>query len=75
MMVSYKVIKERLESEKGVVYTAYGIKAVENGREIQRVSDIGCTYISVKKLCIRCNRLKLSPVHLHDVAEDFIAKV
>ena len=61
-MVSYKVIKERLESEKGVVYTAYGIKAVKNGSELCRVSDIGCTYIAVKKLCIRCNRLNLRPV-------------
>ncbi len=74
-MVKYRVIKERVTSENGVEYTAYGIKAVENGRELCRVSDIGCTYISVKKLCIRCNRLKLSPVHLRDVAEDFIAKV
>lgn len=74
-MVKYKVIKERLTNEEGVEYTAYGIKAVENGRETTRVADIGCTYISVKKLCMRCNRLKLSPVHLRDVAEDFAATV
>lgn len=74
-MVKYKVIKERLTSEEGMEYTAYGIKAVENGRETTRVADIGCTYISVKKLCIKCNRLKLSPAHLYDVAEDFTAKV
>lgn len=72
-MVKYRVIKERLTSEEGVKYTAYGIKAVENGRETARASDIGCTYISVKKLCMRCNRLKLSPVHLRNVAEDFAA--
>ncbi len=74
-MVKYKVIKERLISEDGKEYTAYGIKAVENGRETGRVTDIGCTYIPVKKLCVKCNRLKLSPVHLRDVAEDFAAKV
>lgn len=74
-MVKYKVIKERLTSEEGVEYTAYGIKAVEKGCEIARMADIGCTYISVKKLCMRCNRLKLSPVHLRDVAEDFVATV
>ena len=73
-MVKYKVMKERLISEDGRGYTAYGIKAVENGCEIGRVSDIGCTYILVRKLCVQCNRLKLSPVHLHDVAEDFAVK-
>ena len=74
-MVKYRVIKERFTSENGVKYTAYGIKAVENGRELRRVADIGCTYVSVKKLCMRCNRLKLSPIHLRDVAEDFVAKI
>ncbi len=73
-MVKYKVIKERLINEDGRKYTAYGIKAVENGRETARVSDIGCTYIPVRKLCMQCNRLKLSPVHLRDVAEDFAVK-
>ncbi len=74
-MVKYKVIKERLISEDGRKYTAYGIKAVKNGRETERIPDIGCTYFPVKKLCVQCNRLKLSPVHLRDVAEDFAAKV
>ena len=73
-MVKYKVIKESLISAEGKKYTAYGIKALENGSEIAQVPDIGCTYISVKKLCAQCNRLKLSPVHLRDVAEDFVAK-
>ncbi len=72
-MVKYKVIKERLIGEDGKKYAAYGIKAVENGCETGRVSDIACTYIPVRKLCVQCNRLKLSPVHLRDVAEDFAA--
>ena len=73
-MIKYKVVKERLKNEDGKKYTAYGIKTLENGREIGRVSDIGCTYIPVRKLCVQCNRLHLSPVHLHDVAEDFAIK-
>ncbi|MBQ8004484.1 MAG: hypothetical protein IJ299_05265 [Oscillospiraceae bacterium] len=73
-MVKYKVFKERLPDENGKMYTTYGIKAIEQGCEIARISDVGVGCFPVWRLCRKCNRLKLDAVHLHDVAEDFAAE-
>ncbi len=72
--MKYKLFRECLLDENGNKYTTYGIKAVEKGRTVSKVSDVGCNWISVLRLCRKCNRLKLDIVHLQDVAEDFAAE-
>jgi len=59
-------------------YTTYGIVAhvpsdTDNiGSTIVAVTNVSTDAAKVDALIRRCNRLALSPVHLHDVVEDFL---
>ena len=51
---------------------SYGISCFEDGHEIERIKDLSTNHNKVKQLVDTCNKLQLDPVHLNDVAEDFI---
>lgn len=52
---------------EGVSYRTYGIRCTE-----QEIADLTRDAAALKPLLDYCNRLKLSPLHLKDVAEDFV---
>ena len=54
---------------EGEAYHSYGIRCAS-----AEVSDLSCDRTKVEKLAGLCNRLALDPVHLVDVAEDFLAE-
>ena len=41
----------------------------------QEIADLTRDAAALKPLLDYCNRLKLSPLHLKDVAEDFVARL
>lgn len=69
-MVQYAIISEELDTE-GVPYTAYGISS-SDGTVIRDVTTDG---VRLAGFVSRLNRLKLSPVHLKDAVENFIAEL
>lgn len=70
--MKYYVISEKLEGEEVGAYTTYGIELREGGRSLRRISDVSQSYTGVRRLCGKCNRLKLDSIHIDDVIEDFI---
>ena len=77
MTVTYGVIRENYilgATER----TAYGIAAYANADTdnsatvIARIGDVTSDENKALELAELCTRLELSPMHLHDVVEDFI---
>lgn len=54
---------------EGEAYHSYGIRC-----DSAEISDLSCDRQKVEKLVGLCNRLALDPVHLLDIAEDFLAE-
>lgn len=69
-MVHYTIISEHFKSEEAT-YTSYGI-ASPDGTVIHDITTDG---ISLARFTDKLNRLELSPVHLHDAVEDFLAEL
>lgn len=71
-MIRYRVYEETLILEEKE-YTAYGVAAFDSAGELLcSVSDITLEKEKAAELARRCERLRLSPIHLKEVAEDFI---
>ena len=75
-MFEYRLFDEELESKDFGRYTAYGIRVYEitDSREECLISlpDVSCDKTFVETLVFLCNKEKLSPTHLFDIAEDFL---
>lgn len=75
-MYQYALIKEQKISADNCGYQAYGIAAFavhENySQEIMHISDISTDKERLSLLIEKCNRLKVSPIHLKEIIEDFI---
>ena len=58
--------------------TSYGIALCQTDAEvpiiIRSVTDLTTDKARASSLVERCNRLALSPIHLDDVIEDFLAE-
>ncbi len=76
--VTYELIKESYPSDTGYS-VSYGILAYESSPEngtttiIATVHNITSDGSALSDLVTICNRLNLSPIHLHDVVEDFLS--
>lgn len=66
---TYFILPGKVEIE-GVKYETYGIGVLKNGIMIDCVHDISADFNKVKSLVNLCNENGLSPLHLHDAAED-----
>ncbi len=77
MKITYETVQDiyELGTEKR---TSYGITASETAGErvsvIASVHDISSDKQQIDGLVLLCNRLRLSPEHLYDVIEDFLAQ-
>lgn len=69
----YLPVEERLTSEDGEDYVSYGISARDAEKEIAFISDVSTNAEEVARLAKLCTERKLSPEHLRDVIEDFLA--
>ena len=71
---SYFPIAQTLFSEELGEYVSYGIFATRDEQTIALVSDVSTELEAVKELAARCTEHQLSPEHLSDVIEDFLAE-
>ena len=69
----YSVICDRLVSDEGVTYEAYGIKA-QLLADIVEISDVTTEREEIDALVDMCNREELDIIHIYDVVEDFLAR-
>ena len=72
-MITYILCRETYKSKRSE-RIAYGIAAyAEDGQTcITKLHDITSDKTALAELVSLCNRLQLSPIHLHDVIEDFL---
>lgn len=73
-MLQYILVEEEITNEDIGTYTSYGIELRYGEEIIDRISDIDTDREGVENLCKLCNKLKLSPIHLKDVVEDYLDK-
>ncbi len=72
-MYLYVPLEEHLHSNEIEDYISFGlILKDENGKELNRISDISNDSSFVTELCRIFNMYQLSPIHLLDVIEDFL---
>ena len=75
----YHIIAERCVHPDIGVYRSYGIHAFEimgkHFRPVAQIHDITTIQAEAETLVQLCNRHQLSPTHLNDVVNDFIAKI
>lgn len=78
MEYKYTLIKSTLPSGDNCS-ARYGIAAVEEHDGVlvilQSVSDISVCSDPLEKLVDLCNELKLDPIHLSDVVDDYLASL
>lgn len=78
-IIIYDIIEEIYVLEDYRRYS-YGIAAYDHSITestayiIAAIRDISPNKAEIAKLVELCNRLKLSPIHLNDVVEDFLSK-
>ena len=71
--VQYKITAAHIDEQENFGYTTYGISALDQyGRVIAEVLDVSPKKELVADLVARCNQGGLHPMHLRDVAEDFL---
>ena len=73
-MITYILCRETYKSKRSERIT-YGIAAYAEDKQtcITKLHDITSDKKALAELVSLCNRLQLSPIHLHDVVEDFLA--
>ncbi len=72
-MITYILCRETYKT-KQAERIAYGIAAYAEDEPtcIAKLHDITSDKNALAELVSLCNRLQLSPIHLHDVVEDFL---
>ena len=72
MKVKYLLIEDSSEDENGRIRTSYGIEIILDGVRMRSIRDVYTDRAAAQMLIDRCNRLRLSPVHIDDVLENEI---
>lgn len=66
-------VENRCTPELGE-YRTYGIRLQnENGDLLDEIADISTNAVAVWTLAERCTNGQLSPLHFHDVIEDYLS--
>lgn len=72
MDCKYILVRDTYSGDTGT-RVGYGIAAIDHERvTISAALDLSSDETKVADLVKKCNRLKLSPIHLQDVVEDFL---
>lgn len=72
-MMNYKVLQQNfILDEKG--YSSYGIEYSENGKT-KYISDISTDYNAITEFADKLNRGDASPIHIHELVDDFISSL
>ncbi len=68
----YFIKEEIFENEEIGKYITYGVVIYQKDKAVREIYDVSTSKRKVMELCARCNRLKLDPMHIDDVIEDFL---
>lgn len=72
-MYYYLITHNTFHAEDTGKYQAFGIAVYdESSHIIRQISDITTDEIAIRQLIQKCNQLRLSPLHLKDVVDDFL---
>ena len=71
-MIRYKMRKDRLVSEDGVKYIAYGVDAYEGLRKVKSIKDIALDKKQMAKQIKVWNRCHIGLNHLEQVVQSFV---
>lgn len=69
METLFKLISSEIIFE-GKSITVYGIETA--GENKQKIYNITSDKKLIEALVDKCNNLQLSPIHIHDICEDFL---
>ncbi len=72
MLVRYEVTEGDFGLD-GESYRSYGVAVMEDGVALKRIDDVSLEKNDIVNLVNLCNELELSPVHIDDVIENFLA--
>lgn len=70
----YVPVQQTRQTEDGESYVTYGISARTVEEELGFVSDVSTEWEEIRRLTDLCTEQQLSPEHLADVIEDFLAE-
>ena len=72
-MISYELTKTVI-SDGFCSYTAYGIAAIDTttGKEVLKIEDLFLDETKAVLFIDKCNKMRLSLIHLKDVIEDIL---
>ena len=70
-MIKYQLRADRFCNEDNISYTGYGIDIYEK-QKCFSIKDITTNKEDLISLIEKCNRLKLSVIHINDVVRDFL---
>lgn len=71
-MVRYRMRKDRLVSEDGIKYIAYGVDARDGLRKVKIIKDISLDKKQLAKQIKIWNRCHISLAHLEKVVASFV---
>ncbi len=69
----YRMVKTKIDSEEYGLTDVYGIQiSAFDGSRTETVPDISVDTESIRDLCKTCADLELDPIHLRDIAQDYL---
>lgn len=71
-MVTYCIQEEKLYHKDLGYYTAFAIKAFQNNKLVEFVSDVFLDKEKANSFVRQCNELQVDLVHLYDVIDDIL---
>ena len=75
MLYKYKLRRDTVTADDGRTRTVYGISAIGNdGKTLASVSDIFFDAKKARAFVAKCNRAKLSLIHLYDIIDDVLTE-
>ncbi|HPD87941.1 MAG TPA: DUF6514 family protein [Oscillospiraceae bacterium] len=71
--MNYRLRERTIVTEDGIHATVWGVVFTEGETEVVYFPDISINQGLAKRFAELCLRNSVSPLHLHDVLEDFLA--
>ncbi|HXK76890.1 MAG TPA: DUF6514 family protein [Oscillospiraceae bacterium] len=71
--MNYRLRERTIVTEDGISAKVWGVAFMEEEKEVVYFPDISINQGLAKRFAELCLRNSVSPVHLHDVLEDFLA--
>ncbi len=71
--MDYRLIEKTITTEDGISAEVWGVVFTEGKKEVVSFPDISINQGLAKRFAELCLQNSVSPLHLHDVLEDYLA--